>query len=106
MTVERLRELDRALFNSVTGDLCDFTLDDGFIVRVGEWGYIKAVDYERLFENERERFEYQAINNADYGDYVLETIESVSAMSDDELFEFLDELNDEVDCSIYYTEAE
>lgn len=106
MTLDRLKQLDKALFYSVKGDLCDFTLDDGFIVRVGDWGYIKAADYEAVFSSERERLEYQAINNADYTGYTPETIGLVSAMSDRELSEFLDELNDESDCTIYYTEAE
>ena len=105
MTVERLKKIDEALFYSVKNDLCDFTLDDGFIVRVGDWGYIKAVDYEALFTSERERFEYQAINNTDCGHYE-QYVELVSNLSDDDLSTLLDELNDEDDCTIYYTEAE
>lgn len=106
MTHDRLKQIDEALFYIVKNDLCDFTIDDGAIVRVGDWGYIKAVDYEPLFKSEREQLEYQAINNETGGQYTFEIIDWVSAMSDDELNDLLNELNDEPDCSIYYTESE
>lgn len=106
MTIERLREIDETLYYSRRRELYEFTVDDGNLVRMGEWGYMRAEDYEAVFTNEREQLEYQAINNADGGDYRLNTIESVTAMSDDELSEFLSDLNDSGDCLIYYTEAE
>lgn len=108
MTKERLFEIDKR-FLAVAEDLDEFTEEDS-IVRIGDFGYVEEKVYESMFENDRERREYQALSNIDIKHYIYNTLsieaERIEKLTDEELDKLLNEQLTTDSCEVYYTTGE
>lgn len=107
ITYAKFKEYDSILEKTVK-DMDQFKQDE-LIVRIGEWGYIKAEEYENLIPNERIRAEYQALSNKKEIDNSVELyfeIQNIKELSNKELNDLLEKQNQDSDCIIYYTTAE